>query len=160
MWRNFRWMCTDCSTLRTEQANEFCGFRAKSVSVQAWKTSVRTVWAERPIDLRNCRVYTTQTPGCVDIPHQWLAQWDVCELVGFWTLFNVLETRKRNISESKSVSVVRWRGKTPTQLGRLERANFNHSEDRNILIFINAVFSSFYNTRRWSNHCKSECYIP
>jgi hypothetical protein len=36
----------------------------------------------------------------------------------------ILETRKRNVSETGSVSVLRWGGgKTPTQLGPLERAN-------------------------------------
>jgi hypothetical protein len=38
----------------------------------------------------------------------------------------ILETRKHDVSETGSVSVLRWRGKTPTQLGPLERANLDH----------------------------------
>jgi hypothetical protein len=33
--------------------------------------------------------------------------------------------KKHNVSETGSVSVLRW-GKTPTLLGPLERANLNH----------------------------------
>jgi hypothetical protein len=48
-------------------------------------------------------------------------------------------------------------GKTPMQLGPLERANFSHwsrclplsLEDGNRSTFQNVVFSSFQNTRRW-----------
>lgn len=35
----------------------------------------------------------------------------------------ILETRKHGASETASVSVLRWGGKTPTQWGPLERAN-------------------------------------
>jgi hypothetical protein len=35
-------------------------------------------------------------------------------------------SRKHNVSKRGSVSVLRWGGKTPNQLGRLERANLNH----------------------------------
>jgi hypothetical protein len=48
----------------------------------------------------------------------------------FWTFpsSGILETRKHEVSETGSVSVLRWEGeKTPTQLGPLERANLNHS---------------------------------
>jgi hypothetical protein len=38
----------------------------------------------------------------------------------------ILETRKHDVSETGSVSVVRRKGKTPTQLGPLERANLIH----------------------------------
>jgi hypothetical protein len=38
----------------------------------------------------------------------------------------ILETRKHNVSETGSVSILKWGGKTPTQLGPLERANLNH----------------------------------
>jgi hypothetical protein len=34
----------------------------------------------------------------------------------------ILETRKHNVSETGSVSVLRCGGKTPTQLGPLDRA--------------------------------------
>jgi hypothetical protein len=63
----------------------------------------------------------------------------------FWTFppSSILETRKHDVSETGSVSVIRYKGggnKTPTQLGPLERANltgqpltdlhsyFNHSK--------------------------------
>jgi hypothetical protein len=40
----------------------------------------------------------------------------------------ILETRKQDVSETGSVSVLKWREeKTPTHLGPLERANLNHS---------------------------------
>jgi hypothetical protein len=54
------------------------------------------------------------------------------ELLGFfffWTFPSsvILETRKHDVSETGSVSVLRWkREKTPTQLGLLERANLSH----------------------------------
>jgi hypothetical protein len=38
----------------------------------------------------------------------------------------ILETRKHDISETGSVSVLRCGGKTPTHLGPFERANLNH----------------------------------
>jgi hypothetical protein len=38
----------------------------------------------------------------------------------------ILETRKHNVSETGSVSALRWGGETPTVLGLLERANLNH----------------------------------
>jgi hypothetical protein len=39
----------------------------------------------------------------------------------------ILKTRNRNVSETGSVSVLRWGGETPTLLGPLGRANLNHS---------------------------------
>jgi hypothetical protein len=40
----------------------------------------------------------------------------------------ILETRKYDVSETGSVSILRWEGeKTPTQLGPLERANLNQT---------------------------------
>jgi hypothetical protein len=39
---------------------------------------------------------------------------------------SILETRKRNVSETGSVSILEWERKTPTQLGPSERANLNH----------------------------------
>jgi hypothetical protein len=38
----------------------------------------------------------------------------------------ILETRKHNISETGSVSVLMWGGKSPTLLGPLERAILNY----------------------------------
>jgi hypothetical protein len=40
-------------------------------------------------------------------------------------LSGILETRKHDVSETGSVSVLRWGGKTPTQLSPLERANLD-----------------------------------
>jgi hypothetical protein len=58
------------------------------------------------------------------------------ELLGFWTFSIVWYSREHDVSETGSVSVLRWRwgGKTRTQLSPLERANLNH-----------------WNTRRWKN---------
>jgi hypothetical protein len=39
---------------------------------------------------------------------------------------SILTTRKHNISETGSVSALKWGGETPTLLGPLERANLNH----------------------------------
>jgi hypothetical protein len=64
----------------------------------------------------------------------------------------ILETRKHNVSETGSVSVLRWREETPILLGPLERANLNHwtsdvsspsPEDGNRSSLRNVVFSSF-----------------
>jgi hypothetical protein len=38
----------------------------------------------------------------------------------------ILNTRKHNVSETGSVSVLRWRGDTPTLLRPLEKTNHNH----------------------------------
>jgi hypothetical protein len=38
----------------------------------------------------------------------------------------ILETRKNNVSETGSISCLKCKGKTPTQLRPLERANINH----------------------------------
>jgi hypothetical protein len=53
------------------------------------------------------------------------------ELLGlFWTLSIVLyvvDKKFHNVSETGSVSVLRWMGQeNPTQLGPLERASLNH----------------------------------
>jgi hypothetical protein len=47
---------------------------------------------------------------------------------GLCPLSSILETRNCNVSETGSVSGLRWREKTPTQLGPLERANLNHPQ--------------------------------
>jgi hypothetical protein len=65
------------------------------------------------------------------------------ELLGFWTFpsSGILETTIQNVSETWSVSVLRWGGKTPTQFGTLERANLDHWNG-NRSSFRNVVFSS------------------
>jgi hypothetical protein len=45
---------------------------------------------------------------------------------GLFPSSGILGTRKNDISENGSVSVLRCGGKTPTQLGPLDRANLNH----------------------------------
>jgi hypothetical protein len=45
---------------------------------------------------------------------------------GLFTLSSILETRKDDVWETGYISIYRWGGKTPTQLGPLERANLNH----------------------------------
>jgi hypothetical protein len=58
--------------------------------------------------------------------------WRRCITQNYWVfgLFpssGILENRKHDVSETGSVSVLRWRReKTPTQLGPLERANLSH----------------------------------
>jgi hypothetical protein len=54
----------------------------------------------------------------------------VCNTQTYWVFglcpsSGILETRKHNVSETESVSVLRSGGKTPTQLGTLERANLS-----------------------------------
>jgi hypothetical protein len=76
---------------------------------------------------------------------------------GLYPSLGIPETRKHDISETGSISILRWRGeKTPTQLGPLERANLNHflrgptefassppsHEDENRSSFRNVMFSS------------------
>jgi hypothetical protein len=47
------------------------------------------------------------------------------ELLGFRTYLSssILETRKHNVSETGSVSILRRRGETPTLLGPLKRTS-------------------------------------
>jgi hypothetical protein len=40
--------------------------------------------------------------------------------------FGIVETREHDVSETGSASVLWWGGKTPAQLGPIERANLNH----------------------------------
>jgi hypothetical protein len=64
----------------------------------------------------------------------WSRFWRVLKMVNntqnYWIFglcpsSGILETRK-HVSETGSVSAFRWDGRTPTQLGPLERANLNH----------------------------------
>jgi hypothetical protein len=55
----------------------------------------------------------------------------VCHTQNYWVfgLFpssGIIGTRKHDVSETGSVSVFRCRGKIPTQMGPLDRANLNH----------------------------------
>jgi hypothetical protein len=45
---------------------------------------------------------------------------------GLFPPSDILESRKHDVSETASVSILRWGGKTPTQSGPLERAKLNH----------------------------------
>jgi hypothetical protein len=45
---------------------------------------------------------------------------------GLFPSSGILGTRKHDVSETGSVSVLRCGRKTPTQMGPLDRANFNH----------------------------------
>jgi hypothetical protein len=55
----------------------------------------------------------------------------------------ILNTRKHNVPETGSVSVLRW-GETPTRLDPLERANLDPSHaDGNRVSFRNVMFSSY-----------------
>jgi hypothetical protein len=45
---------------------------------------------------------------------------------GLIPLSRILGNIKHDVSETGSVSVLRWKGKTSTQLGPLERASLNH----------------------------------
>jgi hypothetical protein len=49
----------------------------------------------------------------------------ITEFFGLFATSGVLGTRKHNVSETGSFSVLRCKGKTPTQLGPLYRANLN-----------------------------------
>jgi hypothetical protein len=75
---------------------------------------------------------------------------------------DILENRKHDVSETVSVSFLRWGGKTPTQLGPLESLEVSSfeatqlsrclppsSEDGNRSSFRNVVFSILQNTGRW-----------
>jgi hypothetical protein len=46
----------------------------------------------------------------------------------------ILETRKHNVLETGSVSVLRWEGEAHTPLGPLERANLNHWTTRQVKV--------------------------
>jgi hypothetical protein len=74
------------------------------------------------------------------------------ELLGFWTFpaSGILENRKHDVSETGSVSVLRWGGKTPAQLGPLERANLN------ILFY----FLEYRTMGKVKKHSNSVCYTP
>jgi hypothetical protein len=68
---------------------------------------------------------------------------------GLFPSSGILENRKHDDSETGSVSVLRWEGKTSTQLGPLETANLNHwtnalsPEKGNRSSFRKVVFSIF-----------------
>jgi hypothetical protein len=47
-------------------------------------------------------------------------------IFGLFPTPGMLENRKHDVSETGSVSVLRWGGKTPTQLGPLERSTLHH----------------------------------
>jgi hypothetical protein len=47
-------------------------------------------------------------------------------VLGLFPSSGILENRKHDVSETGSVSVIRLRGKIPTQLGSLEGTNLNH----------------------------------
>jgi hypothetical protein len=56
----------------------------------------------------------------------------------------ILETRKNDISETGSVSVLRWRGeKIPTHLGPLERVNLNHDWNYHFWMFLTKLHHCF-----------------
>jgi hypothetical protein len=63
-------------------------------------------------------------------------------VLGLCPSSSILETRKYNISETGSVFVLRWGGKTPIQLGPLERANVIHFFPQNVRNF--AIIFSYY----------------
>jgi hypothetical protein len=48
-----------------------------------------------------------------------------CWFFGTFPSPGILKNRKHDVSETASVSVLRWGGKTPTELGPLERANLD-----------------------------------
>jgi hypothetical protein len=55
----------------------------------------------------------------------------VCNTLNYWFCglcpsFGTVNTRKCNVLETESVSVLRWGGRTPTLLGPLERDNLSH----------------------------------
>jgi hypothetical protein len=68
----------------------------------------------------------------------------------YWACFGLYPSscmwkiKDLNVSETGSVSVLRWMGQDkPTQLGPLERASLNHSSLRNVVVFY------LPHTRRW-----------
>jgi hypothetical protein len=62
----------------------------------------------------------------VSHPYRTIVKILVLYILIFMLSYGILESRKHNVSEAKSVSVLRWGGKTPTHLGPLERASLNH----------------------------------
>jgi hypothetical protein len=63
--------------------------------------------------------------------HKWpvcsqAVRWDNYWVFGLCPSSGILETRKHNVSETGSVSVLRREWKTPTQLGPVERANLSY----------------------------------
>jgi hypothetical protein len=81
----------------------------------------------------------------------------------YWVFGNfsspcILETRKQDVSETGSVSVLRWGRKTPTQLSPLERTNLNHFlEYRKMKKSKNPVIMSVIHHRQ--NLLESTCMI-
>jgi hypothetical protein len=55
--------------------------------------------------------------GQMDIQNYWV--------FGLFPLFGILGIRRQDVSETGSVPILRCGGKTPTQLGPLDRANLN-----------------------------------
>jgi hypothetical protein len=67
---------------------------------------------------------------CYPVESNWFSTWNTystqnCWVSGLCPSSGTLNTRKDNVSETQSVSVLWSRGETPTLLGALERANLN-----------------------------------
>jgi hypothetical protein len=78
----------------------------------------------------------------------------LCPSSGFFLNNN----EKHNVSETGSVSVLRW-GKTPTLLGPLERANLNHCQSENPISLCvihhcqNPVVSTIFHQHTFTSQC-------
>jgi hypothetical protein len=98
-----------------------------------------------------------------------LLSWNVTQFMKIWKNYwgfglcpssGILKTRKHNISETGSFSVLRWRGEDTYSVGSLEK-NLSKGpnwvgvfppspENGNRSNFRNVVLSSFSNTGRWT----------
>jgi hypothetical protein len=85
----------------------------------------RTVWfnffLHVPRDVIQCN-YVILPPKLFYIPNKFHSYW----VSGLCPSSGILNTRERNVSETGSISILRWQVKAHTQLGLLERANHNH----------------------------------
>jgi hypothetical protein len=73
-----------------------------------------------------------------------------------------LQNRKHDVSETGSVSVLKWEGKTPTQLVLLERANFNQWGRKQFQFPKRRVFYFIENRtiEKAQKPSNSVCYTP
>jgi hypothetical protein len=72
---------------------------------------------------RNIYIYSpVVTSGLVSLHFKLVSNTPNYYVFGLYPSSGILKTREHNVSETGSVSVLRWGGKAPTQLGTLERA--------------------------------------
>jgi hypothetical protein len=72
----------------------------------------------KPVSIRCIKVYTRSLSSKQSFQNYWV--------FGLFPSSGILESRKHNVLETGSISILRWGGKTPILLSPIERVNLNH----------------------------------